>query len=483
MPGVAASRLSMAREKPPRAVERVVQELSREAMALAPGSALPSVRELVGRLGVSPVTVARALAELGRRGVVVTRPGAGTFVAEPARRRSPASYDWQSVALGAAPAASDLEQLVAEAAPSALAISHGYTDVSLEPSAALARAARRVLASPGAWARAPLEGLLTLRAWFATRAGGGVEARDVLIVQGGQAALGTALRAVAPPGAALLVESPTYIGALAAARAAGLVPVPVPADTHGIRTDLLARAFASSGARALYLQPWFSNPTGSVLAGERRAEVLELARAHHAFVIEDDYCHDLSYAGETPRTLLAEDERGHVIYIGSLTKTIAPSLRVAALIARGPVLTRLRAARVVDDFFVPRPLQEIALELVTSSAYPKHVTALRAALAERMRTLVTVVRRELPALSIALVPKGGFSLWLELPHELDEADFVRRAHELDVILSPGRAWYPAEPSGPHVRLSVASASIGDIHAAAERLAPLTRTAGNARARG
>jgi DNA-binding transcriptional MocR family regulator len=421
---------------------------------------------------VSPVTVSRAFTELARQGVVVTRPGAGTFVAERVRPRPRESSDWQVVALGAAPPPSDLEALVSEPAPRALSLSHGYMDASLEPAAALSKAARRVLGVPGAWSRAPLDGLPALRSWFATRAGADVDPSDVLVVPGGQAGIGTALRAVASPGASVLVESPTYLGAMAAARAAGLTPVPVPSDASGIRIDFLEQAFKTTAARVLYLQPWFSNPTGSVLASERHGAVLALAERFNAFVIEDDYCRDLSYRGSEPRTLLGADRHGHVIYIASLTKSIAPSMRVAAMIARGPIRARLRSARIVDDFFVTRPLQEIALELVTSSAYPKHLKRLRNTFGERMRALVRAVREHLPNVRIPIVPEGGFSLWLELPARVDEAALVRSAREAEVIISPGRPWFPAEPSGPYLRLSVAAANVAELEEGIARVAAL-----------
>jgi len=453
-------------------VDRVLVELRRHAAAGAPGNALPSVRELVTELGVSPVTVSRALAELARQGVVVTRPGAGTFIAERPRLQPRASFDWQVVTLGAAPVVSDLELLVGEAAPRSLVLNNGYMDASLQPAAELARAARRVLGGPGAWGRAPLDGLLELRSWFATQAAPDVRASDVLLVQGGQAAIGTALRAVAQPGDSVLVESPTYLGAIAALRAAGLRPVPVPVDERGLRVDFLDAAFASTGARVLYLQPCFSNPTGTLLGPERQVEVLRLARQHNAFIIEDDYCRELSHRENDSRSLLSQDSNGQVIYIRSLTKSIAPSMRVAAMVARGPVLTRLRSARIVDDFFVPRPLQEIALEFVTSSGYARHLRRLRTQLGERMRLLVRLVRERLPRARIPLVPEGGFSLWLELPPELDELGLVRSAAEAGVVISAGRTWFPAEPNGPHLRLSVAAAGLAELEEGISRIARL-----------
>src|SRR3984957_21177789 len=149
---------------------------------------------------------------------------------------------------------------------------------------ALARAARL----PDTWDRPPAAGLHALRSWFAQAAGPQIDAGDVLITSGGQSALSAAFRALLPAGAPLLVESPTYPGALAAARAAGLRPVPVPADRDGIIPGHLAEAFARTGAQALLCQPAYHNPTGAVLAADRRQTVLGLAAAAGAFVIEDD---------------------------------------------------------------------------------------------------------------------------------------------------------------------------------------------------
>ncbi|WP_461031004.1 aminotransferase class I/II-fold pyridoxal phosphate-dependent enzyme, partial [Streptomyces sparsus] len=209
-----------------------------------------------------------------------------------------------------------------------------------------------------------------------------------------------ALRALAPPGAPVLVESPTYPGLLAVARASGLRPVPVPIDADGVRPELLADAFRATGARLFVCQPLFQNPTGAVLSAARRPEVREAARAAGAFVVEDDYARWMAHAdaGPLPPALAADDPDGVVVHIRSLTKITSPSMRVGALAARGPVLERLRAIQVVDSFFVPRPLQEAALELVGAPAWPRHLSAVSAALQARRATAVTALRQELPAL-------------------------------------------------------------------------------------
>ena len=135
----------------------------------------------------------------------------------------------------------------------------------------------------------------------------------------------------------MLLESPTYIGAIAVARAARLRTVPVPTDEQGVQPDQLAAAFAATGARLFYCQPTFHNPTGTVLASHRRGQVLAAAREAGAFVIEDDFARWLSHERPAPPPLLADDTDGRVVHIASLTKATSPNLRVGALIARGPV--------------------------------------------------------------------------------------------------------------------------------------------------
>ncbi|GGR20858.1 PLP-dependent aminotransferase family protein [Streptomyces netropsis] len=435
------------------------------------GEKLPSSRALVDRFRVSPVTVSRALAVLAAEGLVVTRPGAGAFRAVP---HGPAvrlgDTSWQQVALSvetpgeSVPRSVDASGVLAtlsEPPPGVIELNGGYLHPTLQPERAMAAALARAGRRPGAWGRPPVEGVGELRAWFARQISGPtgtVAASDVLITAGGQSALTAALRALAPPGAPVLVESPTYPGMLAAARASGLRPVPVPTDERGVRTDLLAEAFRASEARVFVCQPLFQNPTGAVLADERRREVLRVAREAGAFVIEDDFARRLVHedAPPLPPTLAADDPDGIVVHVCSLTKATSASLRVGALAARGPVLDRLRAIQVVDSFFVPRPVQEAALELVGSPAWPRHLRNIAAQLRTRREALLTALARELPGLTVEFVPPGGYHMWLRLPDGTDESALVAAALRAGVALAAGRPYFSAEPPAPYLRLSFAA---------------------------
>ncbi|MGW5418594.1 aminotransferase-like domain-containing protein, partial [Actinomadura geliboluensis] len=317
-------------------------------------------------------------------------------------------------------------------------------------------ARRRAARRPDAWAMPPLGGLPELRAWFARTIGGAVTPADVLITSGGQQSLTTVLRALLPPGAPLLVESPTYLGVLSVARASGLHPVPVPMDADGIRPDLLAEAFALSGARVLYCQPAFHNPTGAVLSAERRARVLDVARAAGAFVVEDDFARHLGIVPPPP-PLIADDADGRVVHIASLTKATAPSLRIAAVAARGPVAARIRATQLVEEFFPARPLQETLLELVSSPGWPRHLRAVRAALPVRRDALLGALARDLPELRVNR-PAGGLHVWARLPDGADDAAVAEAALRAGVLVSAGRPFFPAEAPAPYLRLSYGTAA-------------------------
>jgi len=440
--------------------ERVVAYLRGEAEHAGPGGRIPSVREVCVMLGASPVTVQRAIHELSRQGILAPRPGVGTFVAEPRVIAPPRDDAWQLGVLGAwdeSPAARAFEV----ARPGHLELSSGYLDATMQPVDLVARAARRAAGNARLWGRLPVEGLLDLRHWFAREVGGGATEEQVLVVPGGQAALATTLRALCPYGGAVVVEAPTYFGALTVMRTLGLRVIPIPVDDEGLVTVGLEAAIRSSGARVLYLQPAFSNPSGVVLSERRRREVLTIAQRTSAFVVEDDYARDLAFATVPPPPLFRMGP-GRVVYLRSLTKTTVPGLRVAAIVAHGPVLARLRAMRASEDMFLSGVLQGIALEVVTSSAWEAHKKAVRATLVARRDTVLAALAYHFPSARVRRVPEGGFSIWVELPASVSESALASAAFEKGVRVTEGAAWYPPGKFAEHIRIALSGAVADDL---------------------
>jgi DNA-binding transcriptional MocR family regulator len=431
--------------------------LERLIRDLPPETRLPSYRQLQERYRLSPATVQRMLADMGRRGMLVTKPGSGTFTAPRQAPRRAADLSWQTLALGSRVGLGpDLERLVDPLPPDSIGLASGFPDERLQPLGLLAAAASRAARRPHGWSRLSPQGLPELRAFLAAEVGGGQLAeQNVLIASGGQAALSAVFRHLCSPGDPLIVESPTYVGALATARAAGLVLVPVPGDAHGVLPDALADAFARTGSRLAYLQPRYANPHGSVLAAERREPVLAAAARARAFLLEDDWMRDFDLGAPTLPPLSSADDDGHVIYLRSVSKPIAAGLRVSGLVARGPVLARLRRGRISDDLFVAPMLQQIALDVLTAPGWPRHLATVRRLLRERRDALVSVIAELLPRCQLEQIPGGGMHLWLRLPEGSSDADVTEAAAARGVAVTPGRASFPSEPPAAYLRLSYA----------------------------
>jgi DNA-binding transcriptional MocR family regulator len=440
---------------------RIVADLRSWISTAAPGARLPSTRELVVRHQASPVTVQRALRTLTGEGSIETRPGVGTFVRS-ARTPRPVDYGWQTAALRSPQARIQSMPAALRSTPNdVIALHAGYPDRELLPErlvrAALARAAR----GDGALGRAPAAGLPELQSWFAhelgsaTRAGvTPAAASDVIVLPGSQSGLSSIFRSLVAPGQPLLLESPTYWGAILAAHQAGVRIVPVPSGPHGPDPAELARAFDESGARLFYAQPNYANPTGAQWPVALHQQVLEVVRTYGAFLVEDDWAHDFGIT-TTAVPVAAQDDSGHVVYLRSLSKSVSPAIRVAAAIARGPARERILADRGAESMYVSSVLQGAALEVVTQPGWRTHRRGLRERLQVRRDLLASAVREHVPAAVVEQLPPGGLNLWVRLPDGTDVDRLVVDCERAGVIIASGAEWFPAEPAGPFVRLNYA----------------------------
>jgi DNA-binding transcriptional MocR family regulator len=434
------------------------------------GDRLPAVRALQERFHVSPITVQRVVRKLVMEGLAVTRPGDGTFIGrESSAAPPPIDHTWQMVVLGrSTPVPGGLDHLAAAPDAAMLSLDNAFPDAGLQAQELLAKATIRVARRSDAWDRCDPQGTAKLREIFANEVGRPFTADNVLVTPGAQAALDSIFRTLARPGDAVVLENPCYPGAIVAATLSGLTPAPVPTDEHGVLPDALAAVIARTGARLVVLQPRHANPTGSILSADRRSEVLGIAREFGCFVVEDDWVRDLDLDGPTGPPMLLDDEHGHVIYLRSLSKSAAPGLRLAALIARGPALKRLTSARLAADFFVAPLLQAAAADVLESTAWQRHLVAMRSELAHRRDALLAALTAHAPALSCR-APGGGVALWVGLPAGVTDIALVQACAERGVRIAPGRNFFLAEPTQSFVRLAYASADAKALATAASRI--------------
>jgi DNA-binding transcriptional MocR family regulator len=340
----------------------------------------------------------------------------------------------------------------------------GYPDRDLLPERLVRSALTRAVRGDTALSRPPVAGLPELQSWFAHELGTtspvGITAptaSDVIVLPGSQSGLSSIFRALVPPGQPLLLESPTYWGAITAAAQAGVRVIPVPTGPDGPEPNQLARAFDETGARLFYAQPTYANPTGAQWSTERAEQVLNVVREHGAFLVEDDWAHDFGIT-TTPAPIAAHDDAGHVIYLRSLTKSVSPALRVAAVIVRGPARERILADRGADSIYVSGLLQAAALDVVSQPAWQTHLRNLREQLRARRDLLLNSLREHAPEAHIEHVPTGGLNLWARLPDGTDLERLTQDCERAGVLIAPGTEWFPAEATGPFLRLNYSGAN-------------------------
>ena len=167
--------------------------------------------------------------------------------------------------------------------------------------------------------------------------------------------------------------------------------------------------------------------------------------------------------------LAAHDDRGHVVYLRSLTKSVSPAIRIAAVVARGPARERILADRGASSMYVSALLQTAGLDVVTQPAWQTHLRGLSRQLGDRRDLLVTALREHAPQTDLELVPAGGLNLWVRLPDGTDVPRLAADCEKAGLIINPGAEWFPAEPAGPFIRLNYAGPNPAAFPAAARIL--------------
>lgn len=412
------------------------------------------------------MTVQKALRTLAAQGLVESRPGAGTFV-RAIRAARPHDYGWQTAALGSPQQRIPILSSAMRTTPNdVIALHSGYPDRELLPERLVRAALTRAARGEAALGRPPAAGLPELQTWFAAELGDGMSpglappsASDVVVLPGSQIGLSTVFRTLVGAGNPLLIESPSYWGAILAAAQVGVGLVPIPSGPHGPDPDELDRAFAQTGARAFYAQPNFANPSGAQWSPDLVETVLGIVRDRGAFLVEDDWAHDFGITAD-PVPIASRDDHGHVVYLRSLTKSVSPAIRIAGLVARGPARDRILADAQAQAMYVSGVLQTAALDVITQPAWRTHLRALRGQLAARRDLLVDALREHVPAADLDAVPRGGLNLWLRLPENTDLRRLVRACEAERVIVTAGDEWFPAEPAGRYLRLNYSGPNPG-----------------------
>lgn len=367
--------------------------------------------------------------------------------------------------------------------PDVISFAGGLPAPELFPLEDVRRAADAVLSQygPTALQYSTTEGHLPLREWIAAR--DGIRPHNVQIVTGSQQGLDLLGKILIDEGDVVLVEAPTYLGALQSFQPYGPRYVELPTDEHGIDTDALEDVLKAHPAKLLYAIPNFQNPTGRTLSLERRRRLLELTAQYGVLVIEDDPYGKLRFTGEELPSLYAlslelaggDPEQSHVIYSSSFSKTLVPGLRDAWVQAARPIIEKLVQAKQGADLHTPTLNQMIIAELV-EDVLPRQIEIVKRAYGERARDMIARLREHFPAGVNFTTPEGGMFLWVTVPEGIDTVPLLARAVERKVAFVPGSPFYALGGGANTMRLSYSSATPEQIDRGIRALGETIRAA-------
>lgn len=305
----------------------------------------------------------------------------------------------------------------------------------------------------------------------------------LLVTTGSQQGLDLVARVLLDPGDVALVELPTYTGAITAFRSVQAELVGVRQETDGIDLrdlDAVLGRLRAAGRRVrfLYVVPNFQNPTGLLLAREKRRALLDWASREDLLIVEDDPYRDLSFddaAAETSiRPLKADDGEGRVLYLSSFSKTLAPGFRTAWIVAPAPLAARLEIAKQAGDLCTSGLDQRIVYEAWRRGVLARQIPMLRAHYRAKRDVLVGALRAELGDGISWQEPHGGFFLWASLPGDLDADRLLHRAVQHGVIYVAGAAFFVNGGGRNMMRLSFSAPTHERIREGAKRLAAAVR---------
>lgn len=374
--------------------------------------------------------------------------------------------------------------------PDVISFAGGLPAPDVFPVKEFQEACQKVLQEQGAQALqySTTEGYLPLREFIAQqtiRQGIHVTPDNILITSGSQQALDLLGKIFVDPGNHILVESPTYLGALQAWSMYGAEYVTVPSDDDGMQTDALEEAFRA-GPKLIYVLPNFQNPTGVTLPYERRQRIIELADHYGVPVIEDDPYGQLRFEGEDIPSLMKIDEKlhpqngqmsynGNIIYLSTFSKTLAPGIRLAWVIAPADVIRKLVMAKQGADLHTATFNQIVAYEVACNGFLDQHIRLIRRVYQERRDVMLESLEEHMPAGVRWTHPLGGLFLWVTLPESIDTASIFEQAVEQKVAFVPGASFYPCGGGDNTMRLNFSNASPAKINEGISRLARVVRS--------
>ncbi|MED1559286.1 PLP-dependent aminotransferase family protein [Bacillus paramycoides] len=436
------------------------------------GDSLPSLRSMAVDLQISLLTVRKAYKQLETKGYIRIEQGKGAYIYKRVKKDfKPIPYQWQQT--------KSINVMRSQYVMNQHRKYYDFSQAILYPRLLpnpflsdemhkLLNKDQMILATYG-----PVQGDSELRGeivnYLKEHQQLVTDPSQLLITSGAQQGINLIAQTLLKPGDIVLVESPCYGAALDVFVNKGAQIIPISLDENGIRSDLIDDICQRKNPVLLYVNPTFQNPTGTVMSKERRMEIVELAELYQFFILEDDSFGEIYFEDAiVPPPMKSFDTNGHVIYVKGFSKTLAPGLRIAALVAEGPIFEWLYAVKGSMDIGSPLLTQKALLPFLRAERMKNHLEKLRTALQIRRDITIDIL---LPLKEIQFeIPNGGFNLWVTLPDSIDPFTLLQKANEVDVSFLPGTACVlNHETQCNHLRISYSMLNEKDMLIGLEKL--------------
>ncbi|MCY8859129.1 PLP-dependent aminotransferase family protein [Bacillus atrophaeus] len=432
------------------------------------GSKIPSQRTLAKDFHVNRITVITALEELMADGLIEGRMGKGTVVINNtwillAKNSAP---NWEKyVTLGIQQPSRRIVQEInkSESNSDLIQLSKGELSNEIFPLSAMKEIMGKVSQNIEAFGYEEPKGYLLLRealSDYLKTIGIHASPSSILIVSGALQALQLISMGLLQRGSTVFLDQPSYLYSLHVFQSAGMNLTGLPMDKEGLLPNHIHMTKGERGRAILYTNPCFHNPTGILMSEERRKEILAASEKTQLPIIEDDINRELWIDEIPPYPIKTIDKNGHVLYVGSLSKTLSPGLRIGWIVGPEPVIERLSDIKMQTDYGSSSLSQRVAAEWFTSGQYQKHLERVRHQLKIRRQFVTSALETNMKNAAVWTIPKGGFFIWLKILPSISMKLLYKKALTKGILLNLGSIY--AQEKGNYIRLSYAYASLEDL---------------------
>ncbi|GMA99020.1 PLP-dependent aminotransferase family protein [Pelosinus sp. IPA-1] len=432
-----------------------------QSSTLSAGTKLPPERELAKLLNVSRTTIISAYRLLEERGLALTKVGSGTYVAELSiATQQSTNISWEQLFTPQykSPLSSLLRNLISTpTADEAISLAAGMPDPDLYPLCIIEKAlvSSKYHLELSDFGHMATEGYLPLRHSLATWQGRqGIQASPdhFLIASGSQQSLYLIVKAFVEPRDYVIVESPTYLGAIQTLEASNARILSLP-QSDQLNFEILEDYLIRYRPKLMYTIPTFQNPTGRIMSLKDRQELIRLAARYRLVIVEDDPYSQLYFDQQPPPSLKSLDNYGGVIYMGTFSKILFPGLRIGWVTAAPQVINRLAQEKQYMDLHSNTLSQRILHICLEEDYLPAHLNTVRREYKKRRDTMTSAIRRYCDNYMDFTIPEGGFYFWCTLNPTASSSELLRHAAAVGVSFVPGEAFYTNGTKSNEMRLS------------------------------